>query len=435
MKENLEKNIKQSLENHEMPYNESAWTAMQAKLDVVKPVSSPFSNMKWYISAASAVAVGIVTYVALNNSVETTKEVPQQAKNTSELIQSTANATATENTTENNTTNSSTTLSNTNESTVNGSDGQRTNSTNNSNSQSNPFAVTSNRGNGTSVSDIGQSGSNPSNGNINGNNTSGTLAPAPSKDYTLPKVTEVCEGETTTIKNTNDVALMIEGPEMQFVIPAHAERLVKMTKEGTHEIYLMTNDNSKKSNTFFVKGAPKVDFIIDTDTKFEKGLPTTKLETSVQGAEHSWIIGKSRIQGEKVNAHFYKTGNEDITLTVKDANGCSNSITKSIRVDDKYNLMAVNSFIPEDIDTRNNTFMPFALTQRNVKFNLIVIDPTDGHTVFQSNDASNAWDGIDKTTGNGVTYGTTYIWKVTIESAEPNENNEYTGNITPIRKR
>jgi hypothetical protein len=435
MKENLEHNIKKSLENHEMPYNASAWTAMQAKLDIVKPVTSPVSNMKWYISAASVVAVGIVTYVAFNNSAETTKEVPQQAKNNTELVESTTNSTATENTTESNTTNSSTTSSNTNESTVNGSDGQRTNSTNNSISQSNPFVMTSNGGNGTFGSDTGQSGSNPSNGNTNGGNTSGTLAHDQSKNYTLPNITEVCEGETTTIKNTNDVALMIEGSEMQFVIPAHSERKVRMTKEGTHEIYLMTNDNSKKSNTFFVKRAPKADFIIDTDTKFEKGLPTTKLETSVPGVEYSWIIGKSRIEGEKVNAHFYKTGNEDITLTVKDANGCSNSITKSIRMDDKYNLMAVNSFIPEDIDTRNNTFMPFALTQRNVRFNLIVIDPTAGHTVFQSNDASNAWDGIDKTTGNGVNYGTTYIWKVTIENAEPNENNEYAGNITPIRKR
>ena len=122
-------------------------------------------------------------------------------------------------------------------------------------------------------------------------------------------------------------------------------------------------------------------------------------------------------------------------MTVKDANGCSSSITKSIRIYEKYNLMAVNSFIPEDIDDRNNTFMPFALTQRNVKFNLIIIDPTDGHNVFQSNDATNAWNGIDKSTGNGVNYGMTYIWKVIIENAEPNENNEYAGNITPIQKR
>mgnify|MGYP000692569017 CR=1 FL=1 len=35
---------------------------------------------------------------------------------------------------------------------------------------------------------------------------------------------------------------------------------------------------------------------------FENGLPTTKLETSVPGVEHSWVIGKSRVYGKNVDA-------------------------------------------------------------------------------------------------------------------------------------
>lgn len=429
MKEDLENKIKQSLENHEMPYNASAWTTMQAKLDVVKPVTSPASNLKWYISAASVVAVGIISYVALNNSTETVNETPIQANKT-ELVENKTNSTVQKNTP----TTPTAAPSNTNDVTVdNSTSNQRANSTANNSVQSNTLVMTSN-GNG-SDNDKGDSGTNSSNGSNNENSTIGTATQNKIKNYVLPKVADICEGETTTIKNTNDVALIIDGPDMHFIIPANSERKVRMNKEGAHEISVQAEQNLTKSSTFLVKRAPKTDFIIDIDTKFENGLPTTKLETSVPGVEHSWVIGKSRVYGKNVDAHFYKSGNHDVTLTVKDANGCSNSATKSIRIDEKYNLMAVNSFIPEDIDSRNNTFMPFALTQRNVKFNLIVIDPTDGHTVFQSNDASNAWNGIDKNTGNGVTYGMTYIWKVTIENAEPNENNEYAGNITPIQKR
>lgn len=431
MKENLENKIKQSLENHEMSYNASAWTAMQAKLDVVKPVTSPTSNLKWYISAASVVAVSIISYVALNSSTETVNETPKQADQ-AEVVENKTTLRVNRNT-ENNNTTLTTTASNTNDVTVeNSNSNQRANSIVSNSVEHNPFVMTNN-GNGIG-NDNGNSGTNPSNGN--GNSTSGTTSSQNTiKNYVLPKVADVCEGETTTIKNTNDVSLIIEGPDMHFIIPANSERKVRMNKEGAHEISVQDQQNLKKASTFFVKRAPTADFTIDTDTKFEKGLPTTKLETSVPGVEHSWVIGKSRVYGEKIDAHFYKSGNHDVTLTVKDLNGCSNSITKSIRIDEKYNLMAVNSFIPEDIDSRNNTFMPFALTQRNVKFNLIIIDLTDGHTVFQSNDASNAWNGIDKTTGNGVNYGTTYIWKVTIENAEPNENNEYAGNIMPIQKR
>ncbi len=435
MKENLENKIKQSLENHEMPYNASAWMAMQAKLDAVKPVTSPASNLKWYISAASVVVVSVVAYVAFNNSTETVNETPQQAKNT-EIVENKTNSTVEKNN-EQNKTNPGVTSENTSEEIVtNESNNNRSNTTSSTTVQHNPFVMSSNSGNGNgtgSNSGTGNSGANTSNGTNSGNSNSGNSNTI--KNYILPKVTDVCEGETAFIKNTNDVAVLIEGPEMHFMIPANSERKVRMNKEGAHEISLMIDGNSKKSNTFFVKRAPKADFMIDTDTKFEKGLPTTKLESSTPGIEHSWIIGKSRVYGEKVDAHFYKSGNHDITLSVKDVNGCSNDITKSIHIDEKYNLMAVNSFIPEDIDSRNNTFMPFALTQRNVKFNLIIIDPTDGHIVFQSNDASHAWNGIDKTTGNGVNYGTTYIWKVTIENAEPNENNEYAGNIMPIQKR
>lgn len=434
MKDNLEKNIKQSLENHEMPYNASAWTAMQAKLDVVKPVTSPSSNLKRYISAASVVVIGVVAYVALNNSAESTNETTKQTA-TTELVDTKTNST-----TESNTENVITTNTTSNPSRTNGTSGgnsnvnTRTNSSSASNSQNKPFTMTSRNGDAVnSTNTANNSGENKE--SLTGNNSSGTTKPNSSKNYSLPSVSEICEGESTTIKNTNDVALMIEGPDMQFMIPANSERKVRMTKEGMHEISVMTDDNGKKSTKFFVKSAPKADFTIDTDTKFEKGLPTTKLEATTSGVEYSWIIGKSRVYGEEVDAHFYKSGNQDVTLTVKDANGCSSSTTKSIHIDEKYNLMAVNSFIPEDIDPRNNTFMPFALTQRDVKFNLIIIDPTDGHTVFQSNDASNAWNGVDKTTGNNVNYGTTYIWKVTISNPEPNENNEYGGQITPIRKR
>lgn len=432
MKENLENIIKQSLENHELPFNASAWTAMQAKLDVVKPVTSPASNLKWYITAASVVVVGIVSYVVFNNTTESTQNTIKKAEN-KELIESTTPSTKPEvNSSYHTSTDYSVKSNNGNNENANSSQ-NAVNVTLPNTINHNSHAVTTNSGGNGTITP----GNNTNNGPdaSNGNSTQTTTNYNVSNNYVLPKVNEVCEGESTLVKNTNDVALIIEGPEMQFIIPANSERKVRMTKEGTHSISVISDGNTNKSTTFFVKRSPKADFIIDTDTKFEKGLPTTKLETSVPGVEHSWVIGKSKVLGEKVEAHFYTTGKHDVTLTVKDVNGCSSNITKSIHIDEKYNLMAVNSFIPEDMDARNNTFMPFALTQRDVRFNLIIIDPTDGHTVFQSNDATNAWNGIDRTTGNPVNYGTTYIWKVTIENTQPNENNEYAGNITPIRKR
>lgn len=435
MKNNIEQKIKESLQNHEMPYNASAWTAMQAKLDVVKPVSvaASASNLKWIIVAASVAVVGVVSYLTINSSTEPTQK---------EQIQAQTNEISASDISSNDNVENKNVVSNTNNTTSN----NIKNNSNSTNSSVTKSPITTDKTvNNEGSNNVGNSNNNINNktndtntsnnsNSTNSNNTNNYSANT-NKNYVLPKVNDACDGDIITVKNTNDVSILIEGADLHFIIPANSERKVRMSGSGNHTISLMTDDNSKKSSSFFVKNAPNADFLIDTDTKYEKGLPTTKLEATSSGVDYTWIIGKTRIHGEKVNAHFYTAGDHNVTLLVKDQNGCTSSTTKAVQIDEKYNLFAVNSFSPEDPDPRNNTFMPFSLTQRDVKFNLIILDPADGHIVFQSKDASNAWNGIDKTTGNPVNYGTTYIWKVTIENTEPNENNEYVGNITPIRKR
>ena len=63
---------------------------------------------------------------------------------------------------------------------------------------------------------------------------------------------------------------------------------------------------------------------------------------------------------------------------------------------------------------------------------MIIIDPSDGHIVYQTNNANEGWDGIDQKTGKMVSYQSNYIWKVVIDNPEPNENNQYVGSIIPV---
>ena len=66
---------------------------------------------------------------------------------------------------------------------------------------------------------------------------------------------------------------------------------------------------------------------------------------------------------------------------------------------------------------------------------MIILDPTDGHMVYKTSDASKGWDGTDMKTGSPVAYEKSYIWKVVILNPEANEQNEYGGNIIPIRQK
>ncbi len=433
----IEKNIKQSLENHEMPYNASAWKAMEAKLDVVKPVSSlPGSGMKWFIGAASVIVIGVVSYFAVT-STNTTDE--NNTVNTVVSENQTDNATTTTAETTQDVKNNTTQTSVENNATepVDPSTENNVTSTNETRAVD-PFRIgtdNGNIGNGNGTM-YGSDSRNPVSEKGNDNSIKPTTeSNGVAKQIILPEIGDLCEGEVVKVENKNDSPLLIQGPELYFTIPANETRKVRVNAEGKHSVSILNNATAENQTSFFVKKAPHVDFSIDAETKFENGLPTTKLETTVSGSEYSWVYGKTRSSEMKADAHFYKAGNHDVTLTVKAVNGCSNSITKSVHVDEKYNLMAVNSFIPQDSDPRNNTFMPFALTQRNVRFTLIILDPTDGHIVYQTNNANNGWDGIDKTTGQQVNYETSYIWKVVIENPEPGEDSEYAGNITPIRRR
>ncbi|MGB0915095.1 MAG: hypothetical protein ACPGVI_03440 [Crocinitomicaceae bacterium] len=98
MKESIEQNIKQSLEQHEMPYNSAAWTAMSAKLDAKMPVS-PKSNFKYYIAASAIVVVAIASYFAFNDF---NSETQKDSNQTAQVIENNESNEASKNSTQSN---------------------------------------------------------------------------------------------------------------------------------------------------------------------------------------------------------------------------------------------------------------------------------------------------------------------------------------------
>jgi hypothetical protein len=76
--------------------------------------------------------------------------------------------------------------------------------------------------------------------------------------------------------------------------------------------------------------------------------------------------------------------------------------------------------------------MPYALTVREVDFELIIIDPKDGAVVFESNDATLPWRGQDKRNGQLVEPSKTFIWRVILSNPQPGEKSEYKGTIVRL---
>ena len=421
MKNNIEQGIKNSLENHEMAYSASAWISIQAKLDKIMPVQ-PKSNFKFYAAIFTFLSVAIASFIALDNI--STEEPSKKSQNikTKKSIKSTESAITI--ISELPTQNSISIISDKkNEGSV-----TYTNKKSNNTKKNQPVNNQSSNNLDQEIKSILAT-----NNNFISSDTSNF---ADSKTIVLPIIEDICEGEIINVENKNDEAILIEGYGLlnhsYFIIPPYSKRKFITKSIGNHSISLLNSSDGKNSSTFYVKENPSVDFTIDSDIKFEKGIPSTYIESVVPGQDFSWTYDGQKLNGRKIITHFYDKGDHDIILTVTGSNGCKASLTKSMYVEETYNLMAVNSFMPASMDSRKNTFMPYALTQRNTKFTMIIIDPLDGHIVYQTNDATAGWNGTDIGTGSLVSYESAYIWKVIIETKEVNENNEYIGNIIPV---
>ena len=434
----LESIMKDSLESVEMPYNPAAWDAMRGKLDAKMPVEpTGGSNFKWIIAAAGVTGIVVASYFFFSGD-HTERQTADTDSPLTEVVSTTTEANGAD---ETNTTTTQYTTTNVNSETITEEGG------------SNPTAASPSNVNGgdpssagTEQGTSGSTTSTPTTGTPSGtdpkvdpvdNGTEPTGVSNPLTDpvttLVVPAVADLCEGESFTVENVNDAPLLVLGTDLYFIIPAHESRTVRTKQSGIHSIGALDAESETPRNEFMVKDAPNADFLIDPSTKFENGLPTTKVESTVPGTDFEWIFNSQRVKGQTADAHFYTKGNHNITLTVTGSNGCKTSVTKPVFVDEHYNLMAMNSFRPNSTDPSTNTFMPYALKERDVRFTMIIIDPTDGHIIYQTSDASQGWNGNDSKTGRAVQFETSYIWKVTIENTATNEvRNEYSGHVIPV---
>ncbi|MFT6243624.1 MAG: hypothetical protein ACJA0U_002833 [Salibacteraceae bacterium] len=412
--------VKSSLENYEIPYAAAAWTAMNAKLDAK---DAPRSYIRWYVAASILVATLAVSYLAVTNSDE-------------EQNSSTASSEIAQNKTPKTTNNKSNTSST--------SDGTEVNSNGNTPSNIETPANVGTTANGGELltgnepvipADINP----PNNGGTDpvivnqgvGSNVVDPTVPqvsTPAAPFILPFVDNVCQGAAIKIANENKYPISIVFPNGS-VWSARGKSETKLTTAvaGIYVVGYMEDGQLQKEGSFNVNSAPTSDFdFVNLDEILLDGLPTTEVSTISPGVKHEWNYGKQTSYGSEANPHFFTKGAHDIELTVTGSNGCKSSITKRVNIEDNYNLLAVNAFDPRSLDIRNNRFIPRALVERiGVKFSMIIVDHTDGHIMYETSDANQGWDGIDRTTGEQLGYQKTFIWKVSIANPQTGENSIY----------
>lgn len=416
MENNIEEIIKSALQNHESPFDPSAWEAMSKRLDQTMPVgSAPKSPIKWSWVAAAVVAVGISAFFLIEK--DRTSETQPKAKPLA--VESETNHSTTTEQRPNNTSSKKIMQSFESVKETANSTNYKQENTANYTAPLDKFVNESSHVGGTKI---------PS--NMPNSSTFSFVAPKVNDSY--------CQNEQITIVNENDELISVENESGRpIVILGKSTANIELQTIGTYTFVYKQHGKTHKQTAFQVKSKPKVDFVYDPDMLYDKGLPINNLKSAYTAENYTWKNAKGEvISNEKeFDIHLFTKGMHDVTLTVEDQNGCKNTVTKAVRCDFNYNLLAVTGFDPTSPDPRNNTFIPFALLekQRNVRFEMVILDPKTGEKVFETKSADQPWDGVDIRTNQLVNQNSTFIWKVTIFNKAIGENsNTYQGSITRI---
>ncbi len=242
-----------------------------------------------------------------------------------------------------------------------------------------------------------------------------------------------CQGETLQLDADKRHERMINyaGKELHF---SYNEAIsLKLTEAG--KVTLTANSGPygqfEEFGSFYVSATPTLNINSDRTLNYEDGLPKMNISAETSDGQITWhstnILNTNT--GKNVELLAFSKGYAIVEAQVTASNGCTAKEKEMIQIPSDYNLLAVNAFNTQSQDSRNSTFMPYALTIRQTPFKLIVLDPDNGGLVFESSDASNAWDGIDHRDGKLIPANKAYIWKVVIERPVQGENGEYRGTI------
>ncbi|MNU67798.1 hypothetical protein D3C71_571500 [compost metagenome] len=416
---NIDQLIKESLENHELPYNEAAWESMSKRLDGTTP--SPFYRKWWVAASVGTVLVGSALFFALNSQSESTKQtkettpvISQNTKNPEikkqdekQALQNTLPQTHIPQHIE-----EKQTIVFQNEPAVK--------------NQQHSNAVHPNGPKGDLINKKENEGQQVS-------NSKPVIADAHlSKNTLLPAIfnkSKYCIGDEIEITNPNEnttIQVLQNGKNLLTVKPDSKKTLIA-SNEGTIDVLV---GNQKQAVPVY---GTTTDLYIHVDPSliYEDAIPAVRFNVSGNDNAVHWKVEKhsSEVENGTLIVHPYKGTEISVSVSSKDQNGCLVVENKTISIPEEYNLNASKALDVNASDIRFNTFMPYALKERNTPFELYIYDARSGRVIFKTSDASNGWNGVDSQTGEMLKNGSTVLWKVIMGNPNPGEPREYKGTL------
>ncbi len=203
-----------------------------------------------------------------------------------------------------------------------------------------------------------------------------------------------------------------DGTESTLPQPKHA-----YAKPGTYTVSLeVTSILSGKSKrelvgemvTIHPKPYADFDFDVLAPEDFNQNVVFDASEQNYTDVQ--WLVAGKSFDKERFTLPMNKKGNYPVTIITSNKFGCYDTLTRNVVIDQDYNLMAPNAFTPDN-DGLNDVFLPKALESSSLRYDLQIMEAGTGAIVFQGNQDSKGWNGVDRRTGQRAKQGA-YAWMV-----------------------
>ena len=419
MKQNFEEIVRNSVNSHEMPYENGAWETFQKKGNP----TVPFYATKWFIAIVTCVVLGTATAYLVNNKKWKFESEKQISSIDTVVVESVK-------TMENNTLNKTPQIEpegikektetapitkNSDKpekhiSVVPNSTEERKNDLGQESQTERPYSVTQRAENQV---------------------TETVKLESATASFYLPKT--ICSGETIylTSKENNishtyewriDNEPTLKGSIQKFITKSAGLKSVSL-------VILNENGNilAEETQSIEVKNSPEISMEVQHDEFSIKNNYDFEV-THSSNATHSWDLGDGTTSNERNFSHSYtKAGIYNIVCKSTTEFGCTKSVSQKIEIPGIYNFRKDYGFSPNG-DNMNDLFIPVELSSLNVKFSMNIY-ARNGQLIYTTNSFQNPWNGL-LPDGTRCPFGS-YIWVVTLTNEFGNKE-VYKGTITNV---
>lgn len=437
----FEEQLRQTMEGHEVPYQEGSWEALKAQMGGASAGGSNTATLVAILAAAMFAGLGAWYFYAhevatsAKDSHLSTLMVDREGRlDFTEKIQAYEDATAGTEPTEGN-----------ESAEVDGSsnaqalaESEERAQTTQAGAVDNTIALTDNRNEASTPDRADASEAEATEGASKRNEASIIEFPATDNMPAIPiaiSTREACEGATVsftidaTVVDGNYLWNFGDGSFSNQPNPEHTYH-----KAGTYDITLSITSNSDgviRTNTMdqliVINPKPEADF----DWEFvgsKRGQPVVRFNNkSRRASQAQWVIVDSVSEEINPTQLIASKGAHEIELRVSNEFGCEAMTARKVSVNEDYALQAPTRFSPNE-DGLFDTFMPKALMTGEHVFTMTI--KKGDEIIYETSDPMKPWTGA-LPDGNMAESGSTFTWEAVVHKRKGDQY--YSGNVAVIR--